>query len=62
MKYLISATFTVEAEDENEAKYQIGQFISAALCGESGPIEDYSVEDVLEEYDDDGTITIKGDK
>lgn len=60
-KFLISATFTVAAEDEDDGKYLIGQCISAALCGEPGPIEDYSVEDVLEVYNDDGSIILLKD-
>lgn len=60
--YQIALTVTIRAEDENEARQYASMFLSAALTGEPGPVEDYSIEETMEEYDDDGTIHLRGDK
>jgi hypothetical protein len=49
--YQIALTITVTAESEQEARDEVGMFLSAALTGEPGPIEDYSIEELMEEYD-----------
>lgn len=48
--YQIALTITVTAESEQEARDEVGMFLSAALTGEPGPIEDYSIEELMEEY------------
>ena len=52
MHYQIAVSITVKADSEEEARHHIQQFLAAALVGESddNPIEDYSVEDLVEEY------------
>jgi hypothetical protein len=59
--YLFALTSTVIADSEDEAREHLGMFLSAALVGEPGPVEDYSIDEVLEIYEDDGTIIILGD-
>jgi hypothetical protein len=49
--YQIALTITVTAESEQEARDEVGMFLSAALTGEPGPIEDYSIEELMEEYE-----------
>jgi len=51
MMYQIALTITVEADNEEEAKEYLGDFMTAALVGEPGPVIDYSIEELLEAYE-----------
>lgn len=50
--YQLALSITVIAETEQEARDEVGMFLSAALTGEPGPIEDYSIDELMDEYDE----------
>ena len=48
--YQIALTVTVVADTEEDARDLLRDFMTTASIGEPGPIEDFSIEETMEEY------------